>query len=231
MLMNRRNKIFRHLIPALLLSVLSGTALFSQQDLTVNVMVRPPYGTSLDLYPELTTITITYPFRASGILFFHIKGSNGVDLVTAPDYVGAAVTINANEINQFTGNDISGYFEYQNLISRGIPMQELIENGLPEGSYQICVRVMGPDGAWISPDEPMGCSNFFNIRYGEPPMTINPQCGATITQPSVQNIILMPPCCRQQTRPSSRLNCRAGTPFFTVRRNRYWRRAEFMPGR
>jgi len=189
MLMNRRNKIFRHLIPALLLSVLSGTALFSQQDLTVNVMVRPPYGTSLDLYPELTTITITYPFRASGILFFHIKGSNGVDLVTAPDYVGAAVTINANEINQFTGNDISGYFEYQNLISRGIPMQELIENGLPEGSYQICVRVMGPDGAWISPDEPMGCSNFFNIRYGEPPMTINPQCGATITQPSVQNIV------------------------------------------
>ncbi len=189
MMMNCRYNIFRYLLLVLMLMAMSGTTLFSQQELTVNVMVRPPYATNLDNYPNLTTVTITYPYRASGILFFHIKGNNGVDLVTAPDYVGTAVNIFANEINQFTGNDISGYFEYQNLISRGIPMQELIENGLPEGSYQICVRVMGPDGAWISPDEPMGCSNFFNIRYGEPPMTVNPQCGATITQPSVQNIV------------------------------------------
>jgi len=188
-MMKCRYNIFRYLLLVLLLSGMSGATLFSQQELTVNVMVRPPYGTQLDLYPELTTVTITFPYSASGILFFHIKGNNGVDLITSPDYFGTGVNINANEINQFTGNDISGYFEYQNLISRGIPMQELIENGLPEGSYQICVRVMGPDGAWISPDEPMGCSNFFNIRYGEPPMTVNPQCGATITQPSVQNIV------------------------------------------
>jgi len=189
MLMNCRYNILRYLLLVLLLSGMSGTALFSQQELTVNVMVRPPYGTKLDLYPDLTTVTITYPYSTSGILFFHIKGNNGVDLVTAPDYFGAGVNINANEINQYTGNDISGYFDYQNLISRGIPMQELIENGLPEGSYQICVRVKGPDGGFISPDEPMGCSNFFSIRYGEPPMTVNPQCGATITQPAVQNIV------------------------------------------
>lgn len=189
MLMKCRYNILRYLLLVLLLSGMPGATLFSQQELTVNVMVRPPYATQLDLYPELTTVTITFPYSASGILFFHIKGNNGVDLVTSPDYFGTAVNINANAINQFSGNDLSGYFDYQNLISRGIPMQELIENGLPEGSYQICVRVMGPDGAFISPDEPMGCSNFFNIRYGEPPMTVNPQCGATITQPSVQNIV------------------------------------------
>ncbi|MFN2314082.1 MAG: hypothetical protein ABR531_06465, partial [Bacteroidales bacterium] len=162
--------ILRCLLLVLLLSGMSGATLYSQQELTVNVMVRPPYGTKLDLYPELTTVTITFPYSASGIFFFHIKGNNGVDLITAPDYEGRVVNVTANAINQFTGNDISAYFEYQNLISRGIPMQELIENGLPEGSYQICVRVMGLDGGFISPDEPMGCSNFFNIRYGEPPM-------------------------------------------------------------
>lgn len=188
-MMKCRYNNFRYLLLVLLLSGMSVATMFSQQELTVNVMVRPPYGTQLDLYPELTTVTITFPYSASGTLFFHIKGNNGVDLITPPDYFGPAVNINANEINQFTGNDISAYFEYQNLISRGIPIQELIENGLPEGSYQICVRVMGPDGAFISPDEPMGCSNFFNIRYGEPPMTVNPQCGATITQPAVQNIV------------------------------------------
>ncbi len=187
--MNCRNKIFKHILALLLLSLLTGAMLYPQQGLTVNVMVRPPYGTKLDLYPELTTLTITSPFRASGILFFHIKGNNGVDLITSPSYVGTAVVISANEVNQFTGNDLSGYFEYQNLISRGIPIQELIEKGLPEGSYQICVRVKGPDGAFISPEEPMGCSNFFSIRYGEPPMTVNPQCGVTITQPPVQNIV------------------------------------------
>ena len=189
MLMNCRYNILRYLLPVLLLSGMTATTLYSQQEMTVNVMVRPPYGTKLDFYPELTTVTITYPYSASGTLVVHIKGNNGVDLITAPDYAGRVVNITANAINQFSGNDLSGYFDYQNLISRGIPMQELIEKGLPEGSYQICVRVKGPDGGFVSPDEPMGCSNFFNIRYGEPPMTVNPQCGATITQSAVQNIV------------------------------------------
>ncbi len=189
MLMKLRYNILRYILTVLLLSVISGTVLYSQQEMTVNVMVRPPYGTQIDLYPELTTVTITFPYSASGTLVIHIKGNNGVDLVTAPDYFGPVVNVTANAINQFTGNDIAAYFEYQHLISRGIPMQELIENGLPEGTYQICVRVMGPEGGFVSPDEPLGCSNFFNIRYGEPPMTINPQCGATITQPAVQNIV------------------------------------------
>ena len=187
--MKCRYNVRRYLLTVVLLISLCSISLYSQQELTVNVVVRPPYATQLGLYPDLTTLTISYPYSTSGILFFHIKGSSGVDLVTAPDYVGTAVNIAGNTINQFSGNDISDYFEYQNLISRGIPIQELIDNGLPEGSYQICVRVKGPDGAFISPDEPMGCSNYFNIRYGEPPMTINPQCGTTITQPSVQNIV------------------------------------------
>jgi hypothetical protein len=112
-----------------------------------------------------------------------------VDLITGPDYAGAPLDISANEVNQFTGNDISGYFEYQNLISNGIPMQEIIENGLPEGNYQICARVKGPDGGFVSPEEPLGCSNFFTIRYGEPPMTINPMCGTKISNLPVQNIV------------------------------------------
>jgi hypothetical protein len=158
--------------------------------MVVNVMVRPPYGTKLDLYPEQTRVIITSPFSIfGGSLSIHIKGNNGIDLMTGPDYPGTPINITANIMNQYGGNELSGYFEYQNLISRGIPMQEIIENGLPEGSYQICVRVKGPDGNFLSADEPLGCSNFFNIRYGEPPMTINPQCGAKLSQSPVQNIV------------------------------------------
>jgi len=35
----------------------------------------------------------------------------------------------------------------------------------------------------------------------------------------------------QQNPPSTRRNCRAGSPFSTVRHSRYWRRAEYMHGR
>jgi hypothetical protein len=180
-------KLWIMLLP--IIQVLICTEVSAQQNMVVNVNVRPPFSTKLDLYPDQTRIIITSPYSTRGSLSIHIKGNNGVDLMTGPDYAGAPLDIIANTVNQFGGNDISGYFEFQNLISSGIPMQEIIENGLPEGSYQICVRVKGPDGGFISPEEPLGCSNFFTIRYGEPPMTINPQCGAKISNSPVQNIV------------------------------------------
>ncbi|MFN2380095.1 MAG: hypothetical protein ABR519_07785 [Bacteroidales bacterium] len=191
--MKRQKKGFRYpvsswIILFMVIRVLICAELSAQQ-MVVNVNVRPPYSTKLDLYPEQTRVIITSPFSVSGSLSIHIKGNNGVDLITGPDYAGSTLDISANEVNQFGGNDISGYFEFQNLISRGIPIQEIIENGLPEGSYQICVRIKGPDGGFLSPEEPLGCSNFFTIRYGEPPMTINPLCGTRISNLPVQNIV------------------------------------------
>jgi hypothetical protein len=177
------------IILLLIIQVIVYTGLSAQQSMVVNVNVRPPYSTKLDLYPDQTRVIITSPFSLRGTLSVHIKGNNGVDLITGPDYAGAPLDITANTVSQFSGNDISGYFEYQNLISNGIPVQEIIENGLPEGNYQICVRVKGPDGGFVSPEEPLGCSNFFTIRYGEPPMTINPMCGTKISNLPVQNIV------------------------------------------
>jgi len=183
------NAVRSWIMPLLVILVVISAETSAQQNIVVNVNVRPPYSTKLDLYPEQTMIIITSPFSITGSLSIHIKGNNGVDLMTGPDYAGTPLDITANTVNQFGGNDISGYFELQNLISGGIPIQEIIENGLPEGNYQICVRVKGPDGGFLSPAEPMGCSNFFTIRYGEPPMTINPQCGAKISNLPVQNIV------------------------------------------
>ena len=175
----------------LLASILAGPAARAQTqgNMTVTVMVRPPYGTMLWSYAEQTRINIVSPYSIQGTLSVRIRGNNGIDLITGPDYPGTTINIMANTINQFGGNELAGYFEYQNLISRGVPMQEIIEKGLPEGRYQICFKVYGPDGGLLSGDEPLGCSNFFNIRYGEPPMTVNPQCGARLTQSPVQSIV------------------------------------------
>jgi hypothetical protein len=159
------------------------------QNLVISTIVRPPYSTDLYRYPDQVRVIVTSTFSTRASFFVHIKGDNGVDLRTSPDYVPAFVSISANEMNQFTGIDLSGYFDYNNLVSSGISRQKLADDGLPEGTYQICFRMKDDSGVFISGEEPLGCSNFFNIRYGDPPVTINPQCGTTLSLPGIQNIV------------------------------------------
>ena len=168
---------------------MNSQALVAQQTVVITTNVRPPYSTDLYRYPDQTRVIITSSITVRGYLYLHIKGDNGVDLRTRPDYAGTLISVSANEMNQFTGIDLSGYFDYSNLVSSGIPLSKLMEDGLPEGSYQVCFSLKSPDGPTLSGEEPQGCSNYFNIRYGDPPVTINPQCGATLTQPGIQNIV------------------------------------------
>ncbi len=164
-------------------------SLNGQQNLVINTMVRPPYATDIYRYPDLTRVMITSSFTTRGTFVVHIKGDNGVDLRTSPDYNPLPVSVSANEMNQYTGIDLSGYFDYTNLVSSGIPIQKLIDDGLPEGNYQICFRMKDGSGTFISSDEPLGCSNFFTIRFGDPPVTINPQCGAILNKTGLQSIV------------------------------------------
>ncbi len=160
-----------------------------QQNMTISTMVRPKYGTDLYNYSNLTQVVIHSTFSTRITLYLHIKGDNGVDLHTSTDFGASPISVSANEMNQLTGIDLSEYFDYSNLVSSGIPIQQLIDNGLPEGSYQICFRARDFDGNFISPDDPGGCSNYFNIRYSDPPVPINPQCGSTLNPPGIQNIV------------------------------------------
>ncbi len=152
-------------------------------------MVRPPYGTKLYQYPDQVRLIITSPVDTRVTLVLHITGDNGVDLRTAPGYASPFISISANVANQVSGSDLSGYFDYTNLISSGISIQQLNDNGLPEGNYQICFRLKNLDGSFISAEEPIGCSNQFSIRYGDPPVAINPQCGAILNQSAIQSIV------------------------------------------
>ena len=151
-------------------------------------MVRPPYSPKLYQYPDQTRILITSNVNTRGTLFLHITGDNGIDLHTAPGYNPPQISISANEMNQFTGIDLAGYFDYTNLVGSGKPIQDIENNGLPEGSYQICFRLKNADGSFMTAAEPMGCSNFFSIRYGDPPVAINPQCGSILNQSAMQSI-------------------------------------------
>ena len=167
-----------------------GCGIFSVQGIsnaTVTTQVMPPYGTDLSNYSGNTRIFVQAPgYNGNLSLFIHITGDNGVNLTTRQDYIPNDINIkNATPVSPI---DLASYFDPSNLISSGIPVSDIITNGLPEGNYQVCVRIKDNDGNFVSPDEPGGCSNMFDIRYSDPPVTVNPVCDDTLRLPA-QNIV------------------------------------------
>ena len=167
-----------------------GCSMFTIQGVgNVNVVTQvvPPYGTDLYNYSNTTKIFLQSPGNSGYVsLFLHITGDNGVDLQTLQDYIPNDISLsNANPISPI---DLASYFDFANLTSSGQPIEQIMTNGLPEGKYQICVRLKSPDGEFITPEEPMGCSNMFDIRYSDPPIPVNPICGDTLHMP-MQNIV------------------------------------------
>ncbi len=167
-----------------------GCTMFNIQGPTnVNVVTQvvPPFGTNLMDYSNNTKLFLTSPgFNGNVSLSLHIKGDNGVDIKTREDYYPNDISLtNANPVSPI---DLAGYFDPAHLVSAGMPIDQLMTEGLPEGTYQICFAVRSPDFGLISAEEPMGCSNMFNVIFNEPPIPINPLCGDTLKIPS-QNIV------------------------------------------
>ncbi len=167
-----------------------GCSMFSIQGVSnVNVVtqVMPPYGTELYNYSNSTKVFLQAPGYTGNVsLYMHITGDNGVDLKTRQDYFPNDVSLsNANPVSPI---DLAPYFDGANLVSSGQPIEQIMSEGLPEGKYQICVRVRDPDVGFVSPEEPGGCSNMFDIRYSDPPIPVNPICGDTLSIPT-QNIV------------------------------------------
>jgi hypothetical protein len=162
----------------------------SAQSVTVNTLIKPPYKPHLYDLAEQTRVILTPVSSVTmASLVVTIKGDNGVMLRTSDQYQPGDLTLRAGMTTQLTSMELDAYFNASHLVSSGIPMPEIVNNGLPEGSYQICIRVKNSDGAYVSSEEPMGCSNFFSIRYNDPPVPVNPQCGSVISNMPVQNIV------------------------------------------
>jgi hypothetical protein len=157
----------------------SGCSMFTVAGVTnVNVMtqVTPPYSTDLLNYSNNTIVMLQSSVSGDVSLFMDMKGDNGVHLQTKESYFPDNIVLEGAPLN-VSAFDLSPYFDFQNLVSLGIPINEIQQNGLPPGQYQICVRVRTNDGGFVSDEEPAGCSNMFTINAVEPPQLINPMCG------------------------------------------------------
>ena len=175
--------------PILLLTALLITTLASAQDVSIRVQVnRLPDGHyptkvyQFNTTPGLVLITLTNLTQSPRTLYLtgKLTGDNGVLVVTPPNF-RPPTTIDLPPLTTKTLNAIeaSYLFDVNNLVylngNTSIKSSVFGEQGLPEGTYQLCLRAIDASSRQpISEEEPIGCSNIFQVSTLEPPMILNP---------------------------------------------------------
>lgn len=161
----------------------------------VSIRILPPYPNRITDYesrPQQVLITLTN--QSAGTQQIQLRasvvGDNGIRLEVGRNYKSSsAITLAPGQVRNLNGADLVTLFDYNQLTYTGITKEEFIRgNGLPEGSYQVCMQAFDYNtNAPISPDEPVGCSNRFSISSLEPPLIIKPFDGDDL-KPSAGNI-------------------------------------------
>lgn len=161
----------------------SGCTEFSLQQgsITVNTSVIPPFDADFLQYFDKVHIMLMSSQLNNIYLHLTLKGNNGIEIHTSPDYVPPdLIQLQPNIPLTLSGMDLWAYFNPDNLVFSGILRQDIEFNGLPEGTYRICVQAYNQQGEPISGNDPLGCSNSFSIQLLQPPVIISPQCGKNI---------------------------------------------------
>ena len=178
----------------LLFAILLVSNLFAQNNITVTVMVNPPYSHDIRDYlnqpGKLLVLLVTSPSQdlSGGQEYYRFKlvgsitGDNGIFLKTKESYrPPQAIEMQLGQSKQLTANDVEDYFSSENLHYEGVTKEEILRKGLPEGSYTICMQAVDYDtNEPLSEEEPFGCSAPFDLRYIEPPQLINPMCNEEV---------------------------------------------------
>lgn len=190
-----RNLIGIMLVMMLLMPVIS----FAQNPINIQIVVVPPYSSAVDEYienPDKIIVTISHTGIGMGPLDFYLQGSiisdGGISAITEPGYKPPSpLTIQEGSVYGLSPNNVGEVFDLDHIIIEGIEIDELIDTGLPEDNYQICLQAYDYyTDQPLSMESPLGCSNIFYIRNPEPPQIIMPMCGDTVRGGDLSNIII-----------------------------------------
>lgn len=153
-----------------------------QAQVGVSIRILPPYPNRITDYearPQQVLITLTN--QSAGTQQIQLRasvvGDNGIRLEVGQNYKSPTpIILSPGQVRSLNGADLVTLFDYNKLTYSGITKDQFIRgNGLPEGSYQVCMRAFDYNtNAPISADEPIGCSNRFSITSLEPPLIIKP---------------------------------------------------------
>ncbi len=161
-----------------------------QRNLNISTSVMPPYTSDFLQYYDKVRVILSSSVYTNLSLKLTLTGNNGITIATSPDYVPSQfIELNPNVPEVLTGQDLWDYFNDNNLVFSGISKQEVMDKGLPEGTYRLCFRAYDRDGILLSGSDPIGCSSPFSLQLFEPPGILSPICGDTIKQPSGQPLL------------------------------------------
>jgi len=165
----------------------------------IQLAVLPPYTSAVYEYidnPDKIIVNITHTGFGMGPLEIYLRGSiisdGGISAVTEPGFKPPSpITLQEGAVFSLTPNNISEVFDLEHVIIEGIEIDQLLNVGLPEDNYQICLQAYDYyTDAPLSGEAPLGCSNIFYIRNPEPPQIIMPFCGDTIKNGQQSNLII-----------------------------------------
>ncbi|RWU03637.1 carboxypeptidase-like regulatory domain-containing protein [Pedobacter chitinilyticus] len=151
----------------------------------VSIRILPPYPhriTDYEARPQQVLITLTN--QSAGTQQIQLRasvvGDNGIRLEVGRNYKSPTpITLAPGQVRNLNGADLVTLFDYNQLTFTGMTKDQFIRgNGLPEGTYQVCMQAFDyATNAPLSADEPIGCSNRFSITSLEPPLIIKPMEG------------------------------------------------------
>ncbi|WP_170061791.1 hypothetical protein [Hymenobacter chitinivorans] len=180
-----------------LLGVSGAARAQSANDVRVTVLVLPPYSTHLSDYvdqPNRLVVTLTNLTRTpvSLQLAGTLTGDNGVRVQTSAQARSPRpVQLTGLQTRQLDRDELGQLFDENQLTYSGVTVQQMVRgNGLPEGSYTLCVRAL--DYATLQPrsaENPLGCSRSFLLRSLEPPIIVRPAAEEIVKTQSPQNIL------------------------------------------
>ena len=158
------------------------------QSVTINLNISPPFTPYLADYlspgrPVTLQLRNNTRETLSLTLLLSFSGDNGVSIRTRPGYTPVRpLVLNPGEVRLLKSlEEFRHHFDDDNLDAQGISPDQLRSGGLPEGSYQLCVQaVESGTGRVLSFGEPVGCSNWIQIWYVEPPTLIYPAENQTL---------------------------------------------------
>ena len=169
------------------------------------IQLLPPYSSHLSDFinnPSRVLITLigrTDLLRYKIKLLASLKGDNGVEISTNPNYLDLLPDVNLSSrmpVQVLNASALRSLFEAQGVILKGISYRQLVGGaGLPEGNYQLCITPVmaqtdpasGQTAGTPLADE--RCSNIYAINNLEPPVIINPITGSDIQANLPQNVL------------------------------------------
>ena len=195
--MNPLSYLIRRSLGLLLLVLLALAARAQAPAVRVTVVPLPPYSTHLSDYVDepnrlLITLSNTTRFPLSLQLAANLTGDNGIRVQTRPDARSPRpIALDPLQTRQLDRDELGELLDANMLSYSGIRLEEIVRgNGLPEGTYTLCVRALDyATGRLLSADEPVGCSRPFALRSLEPPYVIRPLPDEVVKANSPQNIL------------------------------------------